>query len=608
MALTSEQQRIVQYAQSGLSFKVFAYAGSGKTSTMIYACKEASSRPSKFNRYSRGLFLAFNSAISKDAGAKLKSRNINAIAKTWHSLAREKIKKDYAKKIYNLRGADKILTQYLYNSFYITDQRIAVKSEIFQSNKDNAQKPKLQFRNVSKRTCKGYIIKAINNFFASTDKEITLNHFKPICPNWADLDFFINIFVKNTLFSETSRLIENIFNTEEEKYPLSFSAALKIYQLSKPLLHNEYDFLIVDEAQDTDLVALDILNNQDLNKIQIIVVGDSYQQIYSWRGALDALDNVKINDVLHLSKSFRFGPNIAKFASSILKNYFINFKTLVTGNENIQSKVYEIQNCNYTNYNAIITRTNAGAFDAFIKAIEQNPDLKISVDINIKKLTSYINDYEKLEKGQKLSTESDLILFENLEQLEEYVDENPTDSDISAPYRLIIKIGLNDLKEKIIKVSTAVKKENDNETYDLIISTAHKSKGLQFHNVILFEDFNPFLFQQIETDNGKITNYSPVSDEEVRLFYVAVTRAIDTITLENFSLLFVESLVKDSLNDKDFLIDNNQEILSIQRDIDLCHKLLIKNQKHFFNQDLTDILSQYDIYNIIENFLKKPNL
>lgn len=604
MSLTSEQEIIVENAKIGASFKVFAYAGSGKTSTMIHACKEASNKISEFNRYSKGLFLAFNKDIADDASTKLKSQNIRTMARTWHSLAIANIRKDYNKKLNNPLTANKELLRLLYKFFYLEDQKIAIKNEFTKPEENNDKKNIVRYKVVSSRTCKGYILKALNSFFSSVDKDLKLEHFIAACPKWADTDFFLNIFVKNFLFLESQRLLENIFNTELTQYPLSFSAALKIYELSKPKLHNEYDYLIVDEAQDTDLVALNILNNQDLSKIQIIVVGDSFQQIYSWRGALDALDNVRIKDVLYLSKSFRFGPHIAKFASAILKNYFSDFKTIITGNEKIQSKVYEMPCCDYANYDAIITRTNAGAFDAFIKALDQHSNLNIKVNIEVKKIENYILDFEKLLNGKKLGSDSDLILFESITELEEYVKENPTDGDISSPFRLISKVGLAELKEKIKKIINAAEDKKDNQKFDLRITTAHKSKGLQFQNVVIFEDFNQFIFQKLDTTDGEILQYMPISDEEVRLFYVAITRAINSVTLENFSLIFVESLVKSTLKDYTYSTENIRYEETVKNELELCYKILTKHQGHFNLENIENLLSNQNIYNIIDFYMK----
>ncbi|MCU4539189.1 AAA family ATPase [Acinetobacter bereziniae] len=606
MNLTQEQENIVNFAQIGSSFKVFAYAGSGKTSTMIQACKQATKRESKFNRYTQGLFLAFNNTIAKDAAKKLKKNSIKTTAKTWHSLAISNIRPLYGHKM-ELKKADQILRQYLYKSFFISDQRIAVKENIIKR-RDASKAPTIQFRNVSSRVCKGYIIKAINCYFSSADHELTLDHFIPVCPNWADMDFFLNNFVANNILSISQQLVENIFNTEMNQFPVSFSSALKIYQLSRPKLHIDYDFVIVDEAQDTDLVALDILNNQDLSKLQLIVVGDSFQQIYSWRGALDALNNVKVADTFYLSKSFRFGKDVAKLSTAILKYSFSDFQLPITGNLEKNSKIYEIQDCTYSRYDAIITRTNAGAFDAFMKAIEQNPQLSISVEIDIQQIQNYILDFEKLEKGIKLSSDSALTLFENIEQLEEYVEENPTDSDISAPFRLIVKMGINELKEKIQVIAKVAANSKEQTQFDLKITTAHKSKGLEFNHIVLFEDFNPFLFQKMDsTENFSPLIYAPVSEEEVRLFYVAVTRAIESVTLENFSLIFVESLVRKTLNEANFSVKNTQKELSLANDINLCHTILLKHLSELDAAYLEKLFETKNIFEIIDQYINLSN-
>ena len=52
----------------------------------------------------------------------------------------------------------------------------------------------------------------------------------------------------------------------------------------------QYDVLLWDEAQDMNPAMLDVCLKQVKPKL---VVGDSHQQIYSFRGAVDALRIVK---------------------------------------------------------------------------------------------------------------------------------------------------------------------------------------------------------------------------------------------------------------------------------------------------------------------------
>nr|WP_249816408.1 UvrD-helicase domain-containing protein [Bradyrhizobium sp. 180] len=56
---------------------------------------------------------------------------------------------------------------------------------------------------------------------------------------------------------------------------------MKLWALSNPAI--AADFILLDEAQDTNPVVLDVLRKQPA---QMVYVGDKYQQIYEWRGAV----------------------------------------------------------------------------------------------------------------------------------------------------------------------------------------------------------------------------------------------------------------------------------------------------------------------------------
>ena len=76
---------------------------------------------------------------------------------------------------------------------------------------------------------------------------------------------------------------------------------LKYWSLSNPVINA--DFILFDEAQDADPIMLSVLNNQNA---QVIYVGDRHQQIYAFRGAVNAMQSLEIAET-RLSQSFRFG-------------------------------------------------------------------------------------------------------------------------------------------------------------------------------------------------------------------------------------------------------------------------------------------------------------
>ena len=90
---------------------------------------------------------------------------------------------------------------------------------------------------------------------------------------------------------------------------------LKQYQLTHPIIKK--DFLMLDEGQDTNPAVLDIFERQG-EHAQLIMVGDTYQSIYQWRGAVDAMSAFEADDDCYLTKSFRFGPAIAEEANKWL--------------------------------------------------------------------------------------------------------------------------------------------------------------------------------------------------------------------------------------------------------------------------------------------------
>ena len=60
-------------------------------------------------------------------------------------------------------------------------------------------------------------------------------------------------------------------------------------------------------TQDLTPACIDILMRQTAPKI---LVGDPNQQIYSFRGAVNAMSLVQGSKVHYLTQSFRFGPQV----------------------------------------------------------------------------------------------------------------------------------------------------------------------------------------------------------------------------------------------------------------------------------------------------------
>ncbi len=135
---------------------------------------------------------------------------------------------------------------------------------------------------------------------------------------------------------------------------------LKIWQLNKPKIHA--NFILFDEAQDASPVMLDIINQQSC---QVVWVGDTNQQLYEWRGAINALSLVEVELKSYLTHSFRFGQNIADLANKTLEK--LNSPIQLIGTN--QASEIKVKPEELKDPDAILTRTNAGSFYNFLQYI-----------------------------------------------------------------------------------------------------------------------------------------------------------------------------------------------------------------------------------------------
>ncbi|CAB3801229.1 hypothetical protein LMG28138_04976 [Pararobbsia alpina] len=117
----------------------------------------------------------------------------------------------------------------------------------------------------------------------------------------------------------------------------SLPGHLKVWAQTEPRI--DADFILFDEAQDSDGVMLSVLGLQ--RHAQIIYVGDPYQQIYEWRGAVNAMAQIDVPERA-LTESFRFGPTFAALASCVLA--LLGERTPIRGQDGIGSIMVEDPN------------------------------------------------------------------------------------------------------------------------------------------------------------------------------------------------------------------------------------------------------------------------
>jgi superfamily I DNA/RNA helicase len=279
---TAEQLAALDLFRTGSALKVNAFAGTGKTTTLQLI---AGSTPK------RGLYLAFNRSIANEAKQAFSQ---SVTCSTVHGLAFRSTPSAF-------RDSDDKMTKSLNaNAFAF---HLGYHDEFFDGVKLSARQ-------------QGHLAKETLRRFQQSDRPEIDEHDVP------NLDKIGNLATLRSKDLEEieARAVEGAANlwrrmmNPQDSLPLGHDGYLKLWALSNPRL--TADYIMLDEAQDTNPVVLGVLNQQ---RSQMVYVGDRHQQIYEWRGAVNAMKLAKAASESHLTTSFRFGERIADAATAVLR-------------------------------------------------------------------------------------------------------------------------------------------------------------------------------------------------------------------------------------------------------------------------------------------------
>jgi superfamily I DNA/RNA helicase len=477
--LTDEQRQCVETVRCGKDLKIKAFAGSGKTSTLVAIAKELSGK---------GLYLAYNKAIQTDAARKFPS---HVDCKTAHSIA-------YRVLAYRIK--DRVRTLSIFDiTRYVDIKRIYGYEE-----NDIA-----------------FLALKLLRVFVNSDRQKIDGQFR-------NSRIFEEVAGNNG--EETRAIINYVIDRAAEYWQrctergsslaIEHDFYLKMYQLSNPDLSGVYDFILFDECQDANPVLLDILLKQ---KCQKIYVGDEHQQIYSWRGSINSFAKLG-GKVCYLSRSFRFGNEISRLANIIIS--VKNEAQLLCGSASIESKlVVNKLAAPFT----ILCRTNARIIEKILAFQKQKLHVVggVSEILNLAKsgYALFSGSPNKVEhvKLKHFKSWSAMLAFNHKYQ----------DPDITFLAKLIKEHGAS--FKNIIKQIENACYVGENEAA-VTLSTIHKSKGREWDNVVLEDDFIIF------TNEVPLEEILVYDVEELNLIYVGVTRTKANLLLSTGVSSFLKRL------------------------------------------------------------------
>ncbi|WP_051203813.1 UvrD-helicase domain-containing protein [Hugenholtzia roseola] len=472
MQLTAEQQAILATDQD---LTIEAAAGAGKTTTLL---EYAASRPPE----SLILYLAFNKITKEEAQMRVARKNLhNVWVETAHALAYRLMKKQFA-------------------------QPLVAALPLWQL------KAALDTKN---HASVYHALQWATAFCHSQEKKVAE---VPYLEGLSERNSFDFVCKYEAQILRQARLI--LAFQEQGKLPLTHDFYLKKYQLSNPILN--FDYILFDEGQDASPVMLDIFFRQKAKKI---LVGDSNQQIYSWRNAINALQDSPFERKF-LTESFRFNTKIAEKAQEI-----INWKKI--GNPNFESKNFQgaPQAINSTQPDALIARTNLELLERAISEIFHKKS------INRYHFEGDLASYTYIENGasildllqlrqNNLKAIQDPIIrqMRSFEELSHYA--NCTDEkQLKFLLEIVRKYG-NELPFLLKKLQENHLKVEEKKWAEMVFATAHRAKGNEYRRVHLTADFiNKGQILTLKKENKLDLKTQEKIKEEINILYVAVTRA-----------------------------------------------------------------------------------
>jgi hypothetical protein len=317
-------------------------------------------------------------------------------------------------------------------------------------------------------------------------KQYYINHYNKFCnqTKYTKMDDYCR-----AVLGTTKPLLNQMWESTVNNHFQTFDNVRKMVQMNRwavKHVDNNYDMILIDEAQDFDDSMLKILLED--TTLPKLFVGDSKQAIYEWRGCINALDKMPdTSKVVEFYSTFRIG----KRACAEIKNKFDDL-WLYSRSSNDTVVDYDTTNTTITtpnskNYYVYLFRTWKSLLEMACKSNDKlwiyNFDKQV---VFMKKLHEKLQ-FSKLSEDEISSFSDDLPFF-------------------------LLKLSKEELDELLVSVEERIvgKKEATCHMY-----TIHSYKGLEDDIIKIYDDIDR---------NG-----------EENLYYVALTRGKQKIIVDKES-------------------------------------------------------------------------
>ncbi len=469
---TKEQADIIERSKFDGSFAVQAFAGSGKTTT---AEQIARATPQK-----KWVYIAFNKRAIEDSRDRMPP---NVVLKTAHSCAFGPVGSKYK---------DNLVTDYKLKQSLMG----IIRKRYF--DKTGSEKGMAAFSHI--------VIDAIRNFCSSADQQVEWFHFD------SDKELDIDLVIA------TARECWDAMVDSLGGVGMTHDGYLKIWQIRGGRIPSKY--IMFDEAQDASPPMLDVVLRTDADKI---FIGDPWQSIYGWRGAIDTFDAIGHLQKFPLTQSWRFGQDLADIGNSILSRMGETNRLIGMG----ETTVYRDERLQ--DVDMVISRTTGGLVAEAAQIAQSGK--RIHIVGGTSQILDWLQETYQMRRVGK-SHHRDFQEFDSYADLLEVAE-----TSTGRPYRPYVRMveSYRSSLPDIIQDIRCAHVESPTDA-DTVLTTGHRGKGAEAGSVRVANDVGGFVtlerngIEMKEEDNFDIQTMKPtdlvkVDKAEANLLYVILTRA-----------------------------------------------------------------------------------
>lgn len=477
---TRQQQDVLDAFATGKDVTISAGAGCGKSSTLEMVAKTTNAP---------GLLISFNRSVAEEAARKLRGTSTTAL--NTHRIAHAWARGDETGKVVldKMHASSRVRRDQIARSF-------GIRAFSYRSGDHVVYLPTTAVVDAATRT--------LDAFMKDGTDQIDIEHvpyvrgLEPIAVAGKGA---VHAALTEAILPAARKMWEDICSPSGNSMRVTHDAYLKLWASAKPEL--PYDFILLDEAQDTNPAVFSVFEAQQAQKIS---VGDAAQQLFAWNGSLNIMERFHGQLSVKLTQSWRFGFAIQDAANVFLDRLDADIR--LEGNPRVQSVIEKDAAFDPYKSSAVLVRTNAGAIQELIHALDSNQSAYL-IGGN-KSFAALIEAAQKLKEG-KVVTHPEFMAFKTWSEASDYANNDPDGADLKVIVNLVDKYTAPKLLNALDR---CVDSEADAQT---VISTVHKVKGREWDQVRLSSDFDR------PTQSRK--KGEGLSREELMFNYVSVTRA-----------------------------------------------------------------------------------